>query len=131
MTSPAQRALVIEASKALWFVLGANICWQTTQQPFVTHSTGEAELVSYCEGLIAGKAAESLVKELTGEVIVEKVIYGDNLAAIGLANGTTAASWRTRHLRIRASLLREALNDTDGVGWLGKWRLIHVKGLDL
>ena len=87
--------------------------------------------MSYCEGLIAGKAAESLVKELTGEVIVEKVIYGDNLAAIGLANGTTAASWRTRHLRIRASLLREALNDTDGVGWLGKWRLIHVKGLDL
>ena len=97
----------------------------------MTHSTAEAEPVSYCEGLIAGKAAESVVKELTGEVIVEKVIYGDNLAAIGLANGATAASWRTRHLRIRASLLREALNDTDAVGWLGKWKLIHVKGLDL
>ena len=57
-------------------------------------------------------------------MIVEKVIYGDNLAAIGLANGTTAASWRTRHLRIRASLLREALNDTDGVGWLGKYLVL-------
>ena len=32
------------------------------------------------------------MKELTGEVIVVKVIYRDNLAAIGLANGTTAAS---------------------------------------
>ena len=28
--------------------------------------------MSYREGLIAGKAAESFVKELTGEVIVEK-----------------------------------------------------------
>ena len=108
---------------------GQPICWQTCQQPFVTHSTAEAELVSYCEGLIAGKAAEALVKELTGVTAVMKVIYGDNIAAIGLANGTTSSSWRTRHLRIRASLLKQALDETDAAG--GQWKLIHVRGLDL
>ena len=108
---------------------GQPICWQTSQQPFVTHSTAEAELVSYCEGLIAGKAAEALVMELTGVTAVMKVIYGDNIAAIGLANGTTASSWRTRHLRIRASLLKQALDETDAAG--GQWKLIHVRGLDL
>ena len=107
---------------------GQPICWQTSQQPFVTHSTAEAELVSYCEGLIAGKAAEALVMELTGVTAVMKVIYGDNIAAIGLANGTTSSSWRTRHLRIRASLLKQALDETDAAG--GQWKLIHVRGLD-
>ena len=95
----------------------------------MTHSTAEAELVSYCEGLIAGKAAEALVMELTGGTAVMKVIYGDNIAAIGLANGTTSSSWRTRHLRIRASLLKQALDETDAAG--GQWKLIHVRGLDL
>ena len=108
---------------------GQPICWQTSQQPFVTHSTAEAELVSYCEGLIAGKAAEALVMELTGVTAVMKVIYGDNIAAIGLANGTTSSSWHTRHLRIRASLLKQALDETDAAG--GQWKLIHVRGLDL
>ena len=108
---------------------GQPICWQTSQQPFVTHSTAEAELVSYCEGLIAGKAAEALVMELTGVTAVMKVIYGDNIAAIGLANGTTSSSWRTRHLRIRASLLKQALDETDAAG--GQWKLIHARGLDL
>ena len=61
---------------------GQPICWQTTQQPFVTHSTAEAELVSYCEGLIAGKAAEALIKELTNALIIDKIIYGDNLAKL-------------------------------------------------
>ena len=51
------------------------------------------------------------------------------MAAIGLANSTTSASWRTRHLRIRSSLLRQALVDPDAVG--GVWKLIHVRGLDL
>ena len=82
----------------------------------LTHSTAEAELVSYCERLFAGKAAESLVKELTGAVVIEKVIYGDNIAAFGLANGTASSSWRTKHLRIRASLLREALDESGAAG---------------
>ena len=49
---------------------GQPMCWQTNTQPFVTHSTAEAELASYCEGLIAGKAAEALVNELTEVPVV-------------------------------------------------------------
>ena len=110
---------------------GQPICWQTSTQPFVTHSTAEAELVSYCEGLVIGKAAESLINELIDGRIDKKVIYGDNLAAIGLANCTTSASWRTRHLRIRASLLRESLEEFGHDDPRDRWFLHHVRGLDL
>jgi len=51
-------------------------------------------------------------------------------AAIGLVNGTTCSPWRTRHLRIRASILREATEDTDADGG-GLWRLLHLKGSEL
>ena len=70
---------------------GVPIGWQTSQQPFVTHSTAEAELVSYCEGLLAGRATEALLCAMWGEEITnnsfERVMYGDNAAAIGLALG--------------------------------------------
>ena len=105
---------------------GQPICWQTSTQPFVTHSAAEAELVSYCEGLVIGKAAEALINELIDGRIDKKVIYGDNLAAIGLANCTTSASWRTRHLRIRASLLRESLEDSGQNDPRDQWFLHHV-----
>ena len=40
------------------------------------------------------------------------------------------ASWRTRHLRIRAAILREAIEDTDAA-CAGLWRLLHLKGSEL
>ena len=63
-----------------------------------------------------------------GTAELDRVLYGDNVAAIALAHGTGNASWRTRHLRIRSSYLREAL---DGVAPGGTWKLLHVKGVDL
>eukprot|EP00435_Cladocopium_sp_Y103_P058584 s1434_g20.t1 len=52
------------------------------------------------------------------------------MAAIGLASGNTCASWRTRHLRIRASILKEALDaDCEAPG--GVWCLLHLKGTEL
>ena len=93
---------------------GVPIAWQCSQQPFVTHSTAESELVSLCEGLLAGRATEALLCLLNGEEVgrnsLERVIYGDNMTAIGMAEGSTAASWRTRHLRIRANVLKEAVS---------------------
>ena len=56
------------------------------------------------------------------------MLYGDNVAAIGLAHGTSNASWRTRHLRIRSSYLREAL---EGRAPGGMWRLLHLRGKEL
>ena len=103
------------------FFGGRPVGWQSSQQAFVTHSTAESELVAYCESLLIGRASEALRS---------RVIYGDNLAAIGLANGTACSSWRTRHLRIRAAILKEAIEESeDSPG--GQWRLLHLKGSEL
>ena len=113
---------------------GVPIAWQCAVQPLVAHSTAEAELIAYCESLVIGKATEALLCAIWGEEIgrnnFERIIYGDNAAAIGLAHGVTTSSWRTRHLRIRASVLREALAETTTeVG--GGWKLLHLKGTEL
>ena len=36
----------------------------------------------------------------SGSSAIERVLYGDNVAAIVLAHGTSSSSWRTRHLKI-------------------------------
>ena len=116
---------------AVYFA-GAPISWVSSQQPFVTYSTAEAELVSYCEALCAGRATEALIcsmlKEPVGQNSLERVIYGDNMAAISMAHGTGNATWRTRHLRVRSSFLKEAL---DGVAPDGAWKLLHLRGTEL
>ena len=116
---------------AVYFA-GAPISWVSSQQPFVTYSTAEAELVSYCEALCAGRATEALIcsmlKEPVGQNSLERVIYGDNMAAISMAHGTGNATWRTRHLRVGSSFLREAL---DGVAPDGVWKLLHLRGTEL
>ena len=113
---------------------GAPVAWQSSTQPFVCHSTAEAELVSYCEALNAGRATEALLCAMWGEQLVgntfERVIYGDNAAAIGLAHGNSATSWRTRHLRVRSNILREAL-EGQSLFPGGPWKLIHLKGTEL
>lgn len=116
---------------AIYFA-GCPISWQTALQPFVTHSTAESELVSYCDGLNAGRSAEAMLCSMMGlepgTPEIERVMYGDNVAAIALAHGTGNASWRTRHLRIRSSYLREALG---GKAPGGMWKLLHLKGTEL
>jgi len=96
----------------------------------VAHSTAEAELIAYCESLVVGRATEALLASIWQQWDFEKVIYGDNAAAINLAHGVSTASWRTRHLRIRASVLKEALDESKGrIG--GGWKLLHLKGTEL
>ena len=113
---------------------GAPIAWQSSTQPFVRHSTAEAELVSYCEALTAGRATEALLCAMWGEPLAansfERVIYGDNAAAIGLAHGNSNPSWRTRHLRVRSNILREALEEQNSYPG-GPWKLNHLKGTEL
>ena len=116
------------------FQAGAPVAWCSSVQPFVTHSTAESELVSYCEGLVSGRALESLLASIYGESLAantfERVLYGDNMAAISLAHGVSTSSWRTRHLRVRASMLHEALEDgSDFPG--GPWKLLHLRGTQL
>ena len=116
------------------FFAGAPVAWNAGRQPFVCQSTAESELVGLCEGLVMGKSMSALVDILTagmdedpkginGEQLPRCVLYGDNMASIALTEGQ-GGSWRTRHLRIRAALLREALS-------LHSWNLIHLKGSEL
>lgn len=114
-------------------VAGCPISWSSSRQAYATHSTSEAELTSYCESLVAGRATESLMSVIWNTPVSEdgavRVIYGDNLAAIALAKGCGQASWRTRHLRIRSRLLRDALEGKgpDEV----VWELHHLRGTEL
>ena len=48
------------------------------------------------------------------------VIYNDNIAALSIATGRSG-SWRTRHLRIRANALTEAVEKKE-------WMLWHLDG---
>ena len=57
-------------------------------------------LIDYCEGLNAGRSMEAMIcamiKEPMGQSTVERVIYGDNAAAIAVAQRNGTSSWRTR-----------------------------------
>ena len=48
---------------------GVPVAWQASQQPFVTYSTAEAELVSYGEALNAGRSMEALISSMLGETM--------------------------------------------------------------
>ena len=102
---------------------GAPIAWQSSTQPFVCHSTATA-----------GRATEALLCAMWGEQLTansfERVIYGDNAAAIGLAHGNSSSSWRTRHLRVRSNILREAIEGQPSFPG-SAWKLNHLKGTEL
>ena len=82
-------------------------------------STAEAELGAQLEALIAGRSLRSLIELLEGGPCVG-AIFNDNQAAIAISS-QTSGSWRTRHLRIRAYGLSEALET-------GEWVLRHLDG---
>ena len=110
----------------VYFYAGAPIMWSTSRQPFPTQSTAESELVSLCEALVGGRATVSLVAALRDEPEerLVKRLWGDNAAAISLATSEGQGSWRTRHLRIRAAILRSALREEE-------WQLAHLMGREL
>eukprot|EP00438_Fugacium_kawagutii_P017886 Skav201903 [mRNA] locus=scaffold3992:11450:20578:- [translate_table: standard] len=113
---------------------GAPVSWQSSQQPYVCQSTSESELTSYCEALNVGRATEALLAAIyqiaSESEELDRIIYGDNLSSIGIARGEAAATWRTRHLKLRSSLLREAL-DPESSAPGGRWSLLHLRGNDL
>ena len=108
---------------------GSPIQWEATRQAFHTMSTSESELVGYCEATTMLKSAEALLKVLHGphndDGSFEKVIYGDNTSALSILTNLDGG-WRTRHLRLRSSCLRELIRD-DPKGW----KIRHQKGSDL
>ena len=84
---------------------GAPIQWESHKQSLMSLSTAEAELTALVEGL-HGRSVRALVSLLLEKVELE--LFNDNRAAIILASGS-GGGWRTRHLKIRASTLAEAV----------------------
>ena len=89
------------------FCAGAPVFWITCRQSFVTRSTAESELMSMLEALTALCCVKSIV-EMLQPGRIEGRMFSDSAAGISFVTGTTG-SWRTRHLRIRAKGLHEAI----------------------
>ena len=93
-------------SGTIILLAGCPVQWEARKQTLMALSTAEAELTSIVEGLQTGRSVRAL-----GELLFEKIdleLYNDNRAAVVLASGSGGSS-RTRHLRIRAHCLAEAL----------------------
>ena len=64
---------------------------------------------------MGGRATAALIATIRDEPPEKLVkrLWGDNAAAISLATGEGQGSWRTRHFRIRAAILRSALHHNE------------------
>ena len=101
------------------FYNGALIAWSSTRQAHTTLSTAEAELVAITSLFGELQALEPLVAEIQGSPPTIQM-HSDSQAAIAICS-TSSSNWRTRHLRLRASYIKEMLES-------GKYGLHHVKG---
>ena len=89
------------------------IMWKAGRQSQPSLSTAESELGEAIEGVIMGDAVDCMVQEICG-ARYGRVIRIDNQAAVNLMT-EPSGSWRTRHLRLRASHMRWRLGRAD---WL-------------
>ena len=103
----------------LAFYSGALISWSSTRQGLTTLSTAESELVGITSLFTELQALEPLVREIHGAPVA-KQMHSDSQAAIAICT-TASTNWRTRHLRIRASHVREVLES-------GQYSLHHISG---
>ena len=84
----------------------------------VTLSTAEAELTEVIEGMIAGESIGVIVDELFGAV--DRMSWTDSQSGLSILT-TDGGNWRTRHLRLRATFARQAIQQ-------GLWHLGHIHG---
>ncbi|OLQ09932.1 Copia protein [Symbiodinium microadriaticum] len=101
--------------------LNQPISWRCGRQSLIALSVAEAELI---EAINAVQMMQGLAA-FTGELHDEPPrmqLRVDNSAAVGLSN-ESAGTWKTRHLRVRAYHLREAVR-------LKQLSIVHVAGVD-
>ena len=105
-------------------IAGCPVLWSSSKQGLITQSTAESELLGYMECYQQAEGVAMLVETLL-EKPVKRCVYGDNRSAVSLCT-VDAGSWRTRHLRLRAAGLREAIMDENP-----KWLIHHIPGSSL
>ena len=87
------------------------IFWKSQRQTIVALSTAESELIAECDAFVAQKGLAELLHELSPE-IYRKVLAVDNAAAVAISQGTNGPTpWRTRHLKVKAAALIEAVEE--------------------
>ncbi|CAE7222517.1 TY1B-PL [Symbiodinium sp. KB8] len=89
----------------LVYTQGSLTGWITGRQPFTAASTAESELLSLMSGFSFGRAQTYVLQEFIGNE-PRLIVLNDNMASISIVNGDSNG-WRSRHLRIRAHVLRE------------------------
>ena len=96
------------------------VAWDSQAQPFISQSTAEAEVISYNQAFQIGEGVSSLLQELGFRT--SKQLYGDSKSGIAVI-ASECGPWRTRHLRLRSSKLRELVQDPDQ-----PWTIRHLPG---
>ena len=99
-------------------VAGCLVFWRSGRQSFITLSTAEAEMMEIMESMVAGESIGAIADELYGEL--HRKSWTDSQAALSILS-SDGGSWRTRHLRLRASAARQSINQ-------GNWSIQHQPG---
>ena len=102
---------------------GSIVMWHCGRQPLLSASTAEAELIALADAFAMGRSLRPLIETLCehrGETC-RASLYTDNAAALQLCT-LDAGSWRTRHLRLRGNMIRQATE-------LGEWGVSHLEGV--
>ena len=97
------------------------LLWRSGRQASITLSTAEAELNEIIEAMNAGESVATILYELFDDV--KKIAWSDSQSALSILS-SEGGSWRTRHLRMRASYARQAVLS-------GDWAVGHVPGEEL
>ena len=100
---------------------GSPLFWRSGRQGLISQSTAEAELVEITEGMGGGESVHVIVQEVFGDV--GKRCWTDSQAAVALMCNE-GGSWRTRHLKMRASAARSSIFN-------GDWTIQHKSGEEL
>ncbi|CAE7227836.1 GIP [Symbiodinium sp. CCMP2456] len=87
--------------------LGSPIAWKAGRQSFVTLSVMESELYAATQGCTLLNSVYALLQELCPQGVC-RVLAVDNTSAVSMLSGGHG-SQRTRHLKIRAHYVREAV----------------------
>ena len=87
--------------------LGSPIAWKSGRQSFITLSVMEAELYAATQGCTLLNSVYALLAELCPQGVC-RVLAVDNTSAASMLGGGHG-SQRTRHLKIRAHYVREAV----------------------
>ncbi|CAE7607413.1 GIP, partial [Symbiodinium sp. CCMP2592] len=90
---------------AVVVLAGCPLAWKAGRQSFVTMSVMESELYAATQGCTLLCSVHSLLNELFPQQY-QKVLAIDNTSAVSMCQGGHG-SQRTRHLKIRASYIRE------------------------